>query len=126
MPPLRAATAVLHSLADLHEACADPHRLRLLNLIAAGELCVCDLVELTGQSQPFVSRHLARLRSAGLAEVERRGKFAYYRLAKDDLPAPLAASLASLVTGLDAVPALRTERVAARATVARRRAAPCA
>lgn len=140
MTPSRAATAprapgtatrrtsardALRSLAALHEACADSHRLQLLNLLGAGELCVCDLVDLTGQSQPFVSRHLARLRAAGLVEVERHGKFAYYRLAGDGLPAPVAASLQALVSGLAAVPALREERAGARATVSRRKAAPC-
>ena len=55
-----ASRAALRRIAALHEACADPARLRLLNLLQSGELCVCDLTELTGMSQPFVSRHLAR------------------------------------------------------------------
>jgi DNA-binding transcriptional ArsR family regulator len=122
--PPAASRAALRAMAALHEACADPARLRLLNLLAAGELCVCDLVDLTALGQPFVSRHLARLRSAGLVEVARRGKFAYYRIADAALerPSPLPGIL-------DALPTLHThlarERRTATAAVKRRHAAPC-
>jgi ArsR family transcriptional regulator len=118
------ARASLRRTAALHEACADPARLRLLNLLAGGELCVCDLVALTGESQPFVSRHLARLRAAGLAAVERRGKFAYYRLGA--LPAAPQRQLDAVLAGLGGAGApLRRERAAAAATARRRREAPC-
>lgn len=60
---------------------ADPTRLRLLSLIAArGEACAaCDLVEPLGVSQPTVSHHLKVLRSAGLVESEKSGRWVYYR-----------------------------------------------
>ena len=48
---------------------ADPIRLRVLNVLAAGELCVCDIVEILDLPQPTVSRHLAYLRRCGLVEV---------------------------------------------------------
>ena len=125
LPTLSPATrSTLRSVADLHEACGDPARLRLLNLLAGGELCVCDLVALTSESQPFVSRHLARLRSAGLVRVERRGKFAYYELA--ELPAHAQRQLDALLDGLSAAdPSLRRERDRAAKTAARRSAIPC-
>ena len=53
-----------------------PVRLRLLNLLATstdGAVCVCDLVEPVGKSQPTVSHHLRILREAGLVSVEKRG-----------------------------------------------------
>ena len=65
----------------LFKAFADPTRLRILSLLAAGELCVCDIVEILELPQPTVSRHLAALRQAGLADVTREWKFAHYRLA---------------------------------------------
>lgn len=60
---------------------ADPTRIRILSLLAAGELCVCDIVEILDLPQPAVSRHLAYLRRTGLVEVQRDAKFAHYRLA---------------------------------------------
>jgi len=119
-----ATRAALRNIAALHEACGDPARLRLLNLLAGGELCVCDLQELTGESQPFVSRHLARLRDAGLVRVERRSKFAYYSLA--ELPPHAQRQLDAILDGLHAADArLRRERDAAAATAAKRGAIPC-
>jgi ArsR family transcriptional regulator len=62
-------------------ALADKTRLRLINLMALDEICVCFFVEVLGASQPKVSRHLAYLRRAGLVEVRRDGKWSHYRLA---------------------------------------------
>lgn len=119
-----ATRSALSAAAGLHEACADSTRLRLLNLLAAGELCVCDLVDLTGDSQPLVSRHLARLRAAGLVDVERRSKFAYYRLA--ELPPSAQRQLDAALDGLISTDArLKRERTLAATTAAKRGAIPC-
>lgn len=61
---------------------ADPTRLRILNLLAAGRLCVCDIVQLLDLPQPTVSRHLAYLRRTGLVTATRDVRFAYYQLAE--------------------------------------------
>ena len=61
---------------------ADPTRIRILSCLAAGELCVCDLVDILRLPQPAVSRHLAYLRRMGLVEATRLSKFAHYRLAE--------------------------------------------
>lgn len=61
-------------------ALADRTRLRLINLMAMDEICVCFLVETLAESQPKVSRHLAYLRRAGLVETRRDGKWMHYRL----------------------------------------------
>ena len=63
-------------------ALADRTRLRLINLMALDEICVCFFVEVLGASQPKVSRHLAYLRRAGLVEARREGKWSHYRLAE--------------------------------------------
>ena len=65
----------------LFRALADPTRLRLLNLIADREICVCYFVEILGLSQPKISRHLAYLRRAGIVASRRQGKWMHYRLA---------------------------------------------
>jgi ArsR family transcriptional regulator len=82
-------------LAAGFHALADPVRLRLLSMIAAGGLtgaCVCDLVEPSGRSQPTVSHHLKILREAGLVTSEKRGTWAWYFVQ----PARVAALKAAL------------------------------
>ncbi|MGA8297883.1 MAG: metalloregulator ArsR/SmtB family transcription factor, partial [Terriglobales bacterium] len=68
------------NLAGLFAALADPTRLRLLNLIAGREVCVCYFVEILRQGQPKISRHLAYLRKAGLVAARREGKWMHYKI----------------------------------------------
>jgi ArsR family transcriptional regulator, arsenate/arsenite/antimonite-responsive transcriptional repressor len=67
-------------LDQLFRALADRTRLRLLNLIADKEICVCYFVEILGMSQPKISRHLAYLRRAGIVATRRQGRWMHYRL----------------------------------------------
>lgn len=67
--------------AALLKACSDPTRLRILRVLAEGETCVGDLVAILGVTQPTASRHLARLRKAGLVAVRESGRWAHYSLA---------------------------------------------
>ena len=69
-------------LVNLFHALADRTRLRLLNLMASGEVCVCYFVELLDEPQPKISRHLAYLRRTGLVAARREGKWMHYRLTK--------------------------------------------
>lgn len=64
----------------LFRALADRTRLRLLNLIADKEICVCYFVEILKISQPKISRHLAYLRRAGIVAARRQGRWMHYRL----------------------------------------------
>ncbi|MBW8060719.1 MAG: winged helix-turn-helix transcriptional regulator [Solirubrobacterales bacterium] len=59
----------------------DPTRVRILELLAAGELSVGELVEALGESQPKVSNHLACLRWCGFVESRREHRTIYYRVA---------------------------------------------
>ena len=70
----------------LFRALADRTRLRLLNLMAAGEVCVCFFVEVLGESQPKISRHLAYLRRAGVVAARREGKWMHYRVTTPEDP----------------------------------------
>ncbi len=65
----------------LFRAFADRTRLRILHMLAEGELCVCDIVGVLDVPQPKASRHLAYLRRAGLVEARKEGLWSYYRLA---------------------------------------------
>jgi ArsR family transcriptional regulator len=70
----------------LFKTLADPTRLRLLNLLACGETCVCELTDTLRVVQPKVSRHLARLRRARLVDARRSGKWTHYRWARHGDP----------------------------------------
>jgi ArsR family transcriptional regulator len=65
--------------AFLFKTLSDPTRLRLLNLLASGETCVCELTDTLRVVQPKVSRHLAHLKRVGLVEARRDGKWMHYR-----------------------------------------------
>src|SRR6516162_1493204 len=67
---------------ELFKAFADPVRVRLLNLLVDGEVCVCHLHEALGLPQSTVSRHLAYLRKRGLVVGRKEGLWVHYRLAK--------------------------------------------
>ena len=69
-------------MTELFEALSDRTRLRLLNLLSLGEMCVCYFTELLDAPQPTISRHLAYLRRAGLVDVRRDGKWMHYSLAQ--------------------------------------------
>jgi ArsR family transcriptional regulator len=69
-----------YDMALLFAALADGTRLRLLNLMDGKEVCVCYFVEILGQSQPKISRHLAYLRRAGIVAARREGKWMHYKI----------------------------------------------
>jgi ArsR family transcriptional regulator len=85
------------------KATADPSRLRLLALLASGEATVGELVEVLGQSQPRVSRHLKLLAEAGLVEHFRDGQWVYYRLASDRGSGELLGQVIALTRSGDAL-----------------------
>ena len=81
-------------LAVVLKALAEPTRLRLVSIIAGTSpeaVCVCNLTEPVGLSQPTVSHHLKVLTDAGILEREQRGKWAYYSLVSGALAAVAAA-----------------------------------
>jgi len=103
-PPLGSALADDEALRleRVFRALGDRHRVKIVGLLASAEggpACVCELVPALGLAQPTVSYHLKQLLEVGLLEREKRGTFAYYRLAEGALdalrsllpaPAPLA------------------------------------
>lgn len=70
--------------AAIFAALADVTRLRILNLLGEGELCVCDLMAVLREPQSKVSRHLSYLRRAGLVSGRKEGLWMHYRLARPD------------------------------------------
>ena len=79
--------AEAEATAGLFKALADPHRVKIINLLATSPdpVCVCEFTTPLGLSQPTVSHHLKKLLAAGLLAREQRGTWAYYSLVRDAL-----------------------------------------
>lgn len=71
-------------LTKLFRALGDETRVRIVALLAHGELCVCHIEKALELSQPNVSRHLGILRMAGVVDARRDGMWVYYRLADQE------------------------------------------
>ena len=67
-------------LAETFRALADSTRAKIVHLLAEQPLCVCDLAQAIGVSEPAVSQHLRLLRSLRIVRGRREGKMVYYRL----------------------------------------------
>jgi ArsR family transcriptional regulator len=76
----------LTQLEELFKALGDSTRLRILRLLMAGELCVCNIHDALKVPQAKASRHLAYLRRVGLVTTRREGLWIYYRLSKSADP----------------------------------------
>lgn len=90
-------------------ALADRTRLRILNLMRDGEVCVCFFAEALGTNNPKISRHLAYLKRASLVNARRDGKWMHYRI---NPPSDAQASeiLRSTLELLDNDPEMKNDR----------------
>lgn len=94
--------STLTELENLFLALSDKTRLRLLALMADGEVPVGFLADRLGESQPKTSRHLAYLRNAGLVSARRDGKWIYYNIAQP-ADAAIARILGATIESIAAV-----------------------
>ena len=72
--------------AGILKALAHPTRLFIVEELGRGERCVCDLQRLIGSDISTVSKHLARLKNAGVVEDEKRGANVFYTLRATCIP----------------------------------------
>jgi ArsR family transcriptional regulator len=81
------STQQAETLAAVFKALSDPHRVRIVNLLAnaAEPVCVCEFMPRLGLAQGTVSFHLKKLLDVGLLEREQRGTWAYYSLRPEAL-----------------------------------------
>lgn len=77
------AEDTLISLAELYKIFSDPTRIKILYILSAGEMCVCDMATLVGVSQSGISHQLRLLKQANLIKPRRDGKTVFYSLADD-------------------------------------------
>lgn len=102
-------TTPIQTLEQLLRALADLTRLRILALVASGEVCVCHIHGALGLPQPTVSRHLAYLRRAGLVSGRRDGLWVHYRLNVPERPA-LASVLKATLDALGEARSISADR----------------
>lgn len=93
----------LEESVEVLKAAGEPTRLRLLALLATGDLTVSEMTEVLGQSQPRISRHLKLLGEAGLVERYQEGAWAYFRLVGEGLRAALATQILEATSQADPV-----------------------
>jgi ArsR family transcriptional regulator len=91
-------------LAQLFQALADPTRLRLVRLVAAGEACASDLHGALRMSQPRIARHLKILVESGVLLSRRDGRFVRYVLPTGNLAASVVRDILNEMQGLSAPP----------------------
>jgi ArsR family transcriptional regulator len=66
---------------DIFKALGDPTRVKIVRMLAEnGEMCVCNIMEELGMTQPAVSHHLAALKHAGLVNHRKQGQWVHYSL----------------------------------------------
>ena len=73
-------STVVQALADTFRILGDPTRVRIVDALSEGELCVCDIAEQVGISESAVSHQLRLMRSMRLVRGRREGRCVYYTL----------------------------------------------
>lgn len=106
------------------KAVADPTRVRILKMLEAGELCVCQIIAVLALSPSTVSKHLFLLKSAGLVNDRKEKKWVHYSLDRESDDPYVAGILRELSSWLDRDPVIVRDR--ARLTEARKDLGPSA
>ncbi|MBI5893258.1 MAG: winged helix-turn-helix transcriptional regulator [Deltaproteobacteria bacterium] len=86
----------MKDIVKIYKALSDETRLRILNLLHDGELCVCHIMDILHMGQSKVSRHLTYLKNAGLVHDRRKGLWVYYSLSKNKSYIPMLRCLKEL------------------------------
>ncbi len=99
---------MLMDVSEILKALADPNRLRILNLLHEEPLCVCDLEAILDLNQSNLSRHLSKLKQAGIVTSQKKALFTYYSRAK--LPNPYGPIVEELCAAIHSDPAWEADR----------------
>ena len=95
-------------VSEVLKALADPNRLRILNLLHDQTLCVCDLEDILGLNQSNLSRHLSKLKQAGVVSASKKALFTFY--SRKPLPEPYGPIVDALSEAIHADPAWESDR----------------
>ncbi len=95
-------------LDSLFKCLSDPTRLRIVNLLLRGPLCVCDIQQALEEPQVKMSKHLGYMRKHGLLVVERKANWNFYEIASD-LPEAVKNCLKAIESGTTSDSQLRAD-----------------
>lgn len=101
---------MLETFETVAKAVADPSRVRIMKLLEDGELCVCQITAVMDLAPATISKHLAALKTAGLLQQRRDGKWVYYRLADRQLNSYAPQFLALVRNSLQDCPTTAEDR----------------
>jgi DNA-binding transcriptional ArsR family regulator len=104
---------IMREVVTIAKALSDENRVRILAILDGRELCVCQVIELLGLAPSTVSKHLSILKQARLIDGRKQGRWMYYRLADEDVPAAAQEAIgwALKALGRDKQRAKDTERL---------------
>jgi DNA-binding transcriptional ArsR family regulator len=119
---MKEAMVSLRRYEAVMKAVADPTRVRILKMLEAGELCVCQIIAVLALSPSTVSRHLSQLKSAGLVNDRNERKWVHYSLDRKSDDAYVKGILRALSTWMNRDPVILRDR--GRLTAARKEVGP--
>jgi DNA-binding transcriptional ArsR family regulator len=90
----------MREVVTIAKALSDENRVRILAILEGRELCVCQVIELLGLAPSTVSKHLSILKQARLIDGRKQGRWMYYRLAEEDVPAVAKDAIGWALNGL--------------------------
>ena len=100
---------MIMDVSEVLKALADPNRLRILNLLHERTLCVCDLEAILQLNQSNLSRHLSKLRQAGIVKASKKALFTYY--SREALPRPYGPIVDALCEAIHTDPIWKSDRI---------------
>ena len=100
---------MIMDVSEVLKALADPNRLRILNLLHERTLCVCDLEAILDLNQSNLSRHLSKLKQAGIVNAQKKALFTFY--SRKPLPAPYGPIVDSLCEAIHSDPTWEADRI---------------
>ncbi len=90
----------MRNLLAITKALSDESRVRALMALQDGELCLCQIIDLMGLAPSTISKHMTLLLQAGLVERRKEGRWHFYRLARNGVPAEAKGALKWVVHSL--------------------------
>jgi DNA-binding transcriptional ArsR family regulator len=116
----------MRAFMNITKALSDESRVRALLLLRAGELCLCQLIDVLSLAPSTVSKHMAILAQAGLVDVRKEGRWHYYRLATERPDATVSEVLAWVGQALRRSPIVREDERRRRAALRKEERRLCA
>ena len=100
----------MFKMLNITKALSDEKRVRALMMLAGGELCVCQIIEMLGLAPSTVSKHMSILKQAGLVEANKQGRWMHYSLAGRNAPNEIKKIISWLISCLEDEPEIQRDK----------------